>query len=175
VKPKRQETSPELDRALKTLLSMPSTIDPTRQGGADMAPRSLAAPEMTLEEAVEYDAKFRWRSLPTRSDRARQALIAEVARLQANEAIWQSEIYSMGRHAAGLEAELARFRAALPDVATAALAWYEAGNRLTAASAKDKLDANRAFSLASVAVRKAIAASGLLPQPERQDETGDEA
>lgn len=57
-------------------------IDPTRQGGTVVAVQPpQAAPEMSLSEALEYHAKFEWRSIPTKSDRAREALIAEIRRL----------------------------------------------------------------------------------------------
>lgn len=59
------------------------TIDTERAGGVGNAgpKHAVAAPEMSYEEAVEYDRLFRWRKLPTKSDRAREALIREVERL----------------------------------------------------------------------------------------------
>ena len=58
-------------------------IDAERAGttGNAAPKRTLAAPEMTLAEALEYHARFDWKTVPTKSDRAREALVAEVRRL----------------------------------------------------------------------------------------------
>src|SRR5678815_4998681 len=117
-------------------------IDTTRQGGVDIAPKhAQAAPEMSLSEAIEYDAKFSWRSVPTKSDRARQALLAEIRRLlfeaesdrelavrQAKasaqsyrdmaaevERLRKALAYTDEKWRCSME-ELLRFRAAMPDI-----------------------------------------------------------
>ncbi len=54
------------------------TIDAERAGGTDAKPRSLAAPEMSIDEALQYHGKFEWKTRPTKSDQARAALVAEV-------------------------------------------------------------------------------------------------
>ncbi len=95
-------------------------IDSERAGGTDTTPRSLAAPEMTYSEALEYHQKFAWRTVPSRSDRARQALVAEVERLQSEMADdrelarRQTTAWASGHR--DLANELARFRDALPGI-----------------------------------------------------------
>ena len=102
---------------------------------------TLAAPEMSLSEALEYHEKFKAPALPTKSDRARQALVAEVRRLlfemEADRELavrqakaWAESYRDMAAEVERLRKalaytdekwrcsmeELLRFRAALPDI-----------------------------------------------------------
>lgn len=93
-------------------------IDVERAGGAGNAvpKRADAAPKMSYEEALEYDAKFRWRALPTKSDRARAALIREVERLRDELSGAAGALRFERENVRVIAAELARIRAALPEV-----------------------------------------------------------
>lgn len=99
------------------------TIDIERSGGTgNAAPKfgAQAAPEMTYAEALEYHRKFEWRALPTRSDRARQALVAEVERVQAELAsdreLSQRQAAAWAPAYREVAGEVERYRAALPDI-----------------------------------------------------------
>ncbi len=96
-------------------------IDAERAGGTgDTAPKhTLAAPEMSLSEALEYHAKFE-KAQTTKSDRARQALVAEVRRLlfelEADRelAVRQAKAWADGYR--DMAAEIENFRTALSDI-----------------------------------------------------------
>ena len=98
------------------------TIDAEPAGSTgNAAPKhTLAAPEMSLSEALEYHAQFEARPVPTKSDRARQALVAEVRRLlfeaEADRelAVRQAKAWADGYR--DMAAEVERYRAAIPDI-----------------------------------------------------------
>ena len=98
------------------------TIDAAPAGSTGNATpkHTLAAPEMSLSEALEYHAQFEARPIPTKSDRARQALVAEVRRLlfeaEADRelAVRQAKAWADGYR--DMAAEVERYRAAIPDI-----------------------------------------------------------
>lgn len=70
-------------------------IDATRQGGmGNAAPkdmRGIAAPPMTFAEAVKYHEKFKWRNVPTKNDRAREAMLNEIWLERQRKEEWRKE------------------------------------------------------------------------------------
>ena len=98
------------------------TIDAAPAGSTgNAAPKhTLAAPEMSLSEALEYHAQFEARPIPTKSDRARQALVAEVRRLlyelEADRELALRQATAWADAYRDMAADQERFRAALPDI-----------------------------------------------------------
>ena len=97
---------------------------PARSGGLETLmndrEHTLAAPEMSLSEALEYHEKFKAPVLPTKSDRARQALVAEVRRLlfeaASDRELAQRQATAWANAYRDMAADAERFAAALPDI-----------------------------------------------------------